>query len=533
MYSEKLSDMRQANNVLLVIERTESLLLLQEKLEQYGATITMLRGAAELPQACNDAVDLLVLPVEPGFLSLLVARLHSELPSLGIIALPGVQSTDQRVQLLLTGADACLFSDVEVPEILAWSHALRRRVNVSQTAEVGVEPNIGQVKGAELPATWQLQEKGWTLLAPNGLTLELTHSERQLMDAFLSAPDARISRDDLMRDKGMNVADSRAVDSLISRLRRKASQRGIALPIKSVHGWGYTFAGPLQSLTDHRERGAAVEPDAQDLPTEEALSEQKLALLVAELMANPAEFNRAQSFSYQVQVAINTGQISGVDAEPYWTLANGQRYDSEQLLARVPSALMRKQTEDGVVEALLDDINCWWQEYGLRSQQVSLRVSADYLRQTYKSLCELSLQRKLGFEVLSLDVVFKAHHELDASYISILNYLRSHKIKVYLSVQSLAAEQINTLENLPIVGVKFEAPILQQAMGDAVFKMSLELALHRIHELGLEAVLKGVDSVELRELALGMEISHYQGLLTSDWMSRDALLLTLACTHAN
>lgn len=520
--------MRQANSVLLVIERTESLLLLQEKLEQYGATIAMLANAAELPQACRDDIDLLVLPVEPGFLPLLVARLHHEFPALGIIALPGEQSAAQRVQLLLTGADVCLCSEVEVPEILACTHAVRRRMNASQANIVQETPVIEQRVGAD-SGVWRLQEKGWSLLAPNGVMLELTHSERQLMDAFLFAPEARISREDLMRDKGMNMADSRAVDSLISRLRRKASQYGVVLPIRSVHGWGYTFAGPLIPSADQNEQFAAAEPELSETAEITGFSEHMLSALVTELAADTLAFKQAQSFSYQAQVAVSTGQISGVDVEPYWVLANDQRYSGEEILARLSSAHMVEHTQAWVVQALLDEIACWWQEYGLRSQQVSLRVSAEYLRQSYKKLCELSIKHKFGFEVLNFDVVLTPNQELDEGYIAILNYLRSHNIKVYLSVQHLVAEQINNLEHLPIAGIKFDAPLLQQAMRDSMFKTSLELALHRIHRIGLESVLKGVDSVELRELALSMEITHYQGLLTSDWMSRDALLLTLAC----
>jgi EAL domain-containing protein (putative c-di-GMP-specific phosphodiesterase class I) len=59
----------------------------------------------------------------------------------------------------------------------------------------------------------------------------------------------------------------------------------------------------------------------------------------------------------------------------------------------------------------------------------------------------------------------------------------------------------------------------------------LETACHLLSEQGFELVIKGVDSLEQRDLALNLELGHYQGRLTSELMSEDGFLLTLASSE--
>jgi len=232
--------MEHARCVLIVLEEGEGLHYWLEQLRVFGTKTSVVRSLEKVAEARLSQADLLLFPVETGYVPLMVAKLRNDFGSLGIVAVQSGLSASARVQLLLTGADACLAMDVQVPELMAWCHAVRRR-NVY--AAVGAAQAMEEVQDQSGQQEWILRDKGWTLVAPNGVGLELTHSERQLMDAFIRHADARFSREDLMRDKGLAASDSRAVDSLISRLRRKASQAGVALPIKSVHGW----ATPLRA----------------------------------------------------------------------------------------------------------------------------------------------------------------------------------------------------------------------------------------------------------------------------------------------
>lgn len=523
--------MSQASNVLLLIERTNSQGSLLKKLEQYGANTVLLNGPAELTQAIvGSDVDVLVLPVESGFLPLVVARLHTEFPNLGLIVLPCVEPLGLSAQLLLTGADVCLAPDVEIPDILAYVHAVRRRLGTIQAQTMGKVVAVSKQLEQE-DDCWRLLEKGWSIQAPNGQVMELTHSERQLMDAFSQAIDARLSREELMRDKGMNITDSRAVDSLISRLRRKAQAQGLALPIKSVHGWGYTFAGRLVQANGRGDSFDTGVPASVITPVADSVDSLSLVHWVGELASQATQFRDALSFAYQAQINVNTGQMSGVDIEAQWLLGDGQLYSSQQVFQLLPTQHLVQQAQECVQHALFEDIQCWWQEYGLRANYVSFKVTPDYLLHAYRDIINMARHYQIDIRTIGLDLMLSAEQTISEDILSVLNYLRSHNVRVYLNIQQLVAEQLSMLPRLSVTGIKLDTPLLQQAQLDSTHKVSLELALQRMSELGLETVVKGVDSIELRELALSMETTHYQGLLTSDSMSRDAFLLTLACNE--
>lgn len=528
--------MKLANCVVLVLERTDELDSFLSRFAQYGTHAPIATSLSALLSLCADpAPDMVVFPVDLGYQSLLVARLRNDHPEIGIIALCRQADSSQRVQLLLTGADACLPAQAAVAEVLASCHAIRRRLNSKARAGTSVGSPAQAVQAASkepAQALWSLEEKGWSLVSPQGKELELTHSERQLMDAFLRAPDARISREDLMRDKGLSMTDSRAIDSLISRLRRKASQHGLVLPIKSVHGWGYTFAGLLSQAAPTLAQVVAGEPVASGA-TEAPVSDQSLRHWVAQLAKQPDILRASLGFTYQARVAISSGQMHGVDAQVSWALPDGQRYPSSQVLALLSDDGLLMRAHEWMLSTLLSDMRCWWQEYGLRANSVSLMLSPAYIVNAHKQLAGMLGQFGIDPACLELDINLSQGCRIDEPLSAALRHLQLNGFKVYVSFDELVSEQLSALSHLAINGVKLEAPLLHAAYADPAQRAHLELALQRMHELKLSTVLKGVDTLEHRELALSLELSHYQGLLTSEHMSRDAFLLTLACTEPN
>lgn len=188
------------------------------------------------------------------------ARLRTLSPGLGIIALTPPLSSEARVQLLLCGVDSCLEEHISHHEIAAVLQALARRGAVQTAASTrplsmlaaGMAPAPTPSEAAPEPVQlvrgWRLLEDGWVLASPDDGRLNLTGTERALLQALVQAPTQRLSREDLL-----NVVDVRPgagergrlryVDVLICRLRRKAADRHLRLPIRAVHGWGYMFSG--------------------------------------------------------------------------------------------------------------------------------------------------------------------------------------------------------------------------------------------------------------------------------------------------
>ncbi len=167
----------------------------------------------------------------------LVARLHGSAP-LGIVVVGRGMSVDNRLRCLQSGADACLPDPQDPRELVCILLALARRlpaaVDPAQESPVG---NNGQ---------WELRDQGWTLAAPNGVSLSLSANERLIVRALLDAAGRSVGRealgDELQVEGGAARASSaRSIDVIVSRLRRKAEQAGVVLPIRTVYGSGYLF----------------------------------------------------------------------------------------------------------------------------------------------------------------------------------------------------------------------------------------------------------------------------------------------------
>jgi DNA-binding response OmpR family regulator len=166
----------------------------------------------------------------------LVARLHGSAP-LGIVVIGKGMSVDNRLRCLQSGADACLPDPQDPRELVCMLLALARRLPAAVDPAQEPQASSGQ---------WELRDQGWTLAAPNGVTLSLSANERLIVRALLKTAGRAVGRDALGDELQVDGAAARAssarsIDVIVSRLRRKAEQAGVVLPIRTVYGSGYLF----------------------------------------------------------------------------------------------------------------------------------------------------------------------------------------------------------------------------------------------------------------------------------------------------
>jgi DNA-binding response OmpR family regulator len=167
--------------------------------------------------------------------------------SLRVIALGPAGDDADIIVTLESGADDYVSRSANPREILARIRAQTRRLDASvrlmSTVEFG-----GFV--------WDLRRR--QLSTPQRTTLTLSASEASLLMAFLQSGGRNLSREELhefvSRD-GLEVG-VRAVDSHVSRLRRKLALHGGEDLIRTVYGFGYRWtqredaseAGPFGAL---------------------------------------------------------------------------------------------------------------------------------------------------------------------------------------------------------------------------------------------------------------------------------------------
>ncbi|MEN4922209.1 DNA-binding response regulator [Achromobacter spanius] len=211
------------------------------------------------PRRCEDSnglfrlfqarrTPLLVMQAEFSDLCMAVAGLRAMDTTAGIVAVSAFDTPENRILGLHCGADACFTPEVATAEIAATLQALVRRVPTPGRRAVEADPRPGAspASAAEPTGKWQFLDAAWTLLSPQGARLSLTQAEREFLLKLTGSPDKRMPRSDPPGiDPNLGRESVRRTDVVVSRLRRKAQDLNIELPIRTVWGWGYAFTGDI------------------------------------------------------------------------------------------------------------------------------------------------------------------------------------------------------------------------------------------------------------------------------------------------
>lgn len=210
------------------------------------------------PRPCEDSnglfrlfqarrTPLLVMQAEFTDLCMAVAGLRAMDTTAGIVAVSAFDTPENRILGLHCGADACFSSEVATAEIAAALQALVRRVPAAgrRTAEADTR-SAAPAATADPTGKWQFLDAAWTLVSPHGRRLALTQAEREFLLKLTASPDKRMPRGDPPGiDPHSGRESVRRTDVVVSRLRRKAQDVDLELPIRTVWGWGYAFTGEI------------------------------------------------------------------------------------------------------------------------------------------------------------------------------------------------------------------------------------------------------------------------------------------------
>ncbi|MNH73159.1 Transcriptional regulatory protein OmpR [compost metagenome] len=233
-------------HILVVDDHSEIRDLLKRFLEQHGMRVSCARDGKEMKRLLDEReFDLLVLdlmmPGEDGLTLCRELRVKSRLP---IIMLTAMGEETDRIIGLEMGADDYLAKPFNPRELLARIKAVMRRTQ----AEIQPVPETETLTRDLRFDRWLLDINRRELVDEEGVGMSLSTAEFDLLKVFLERPQRVLSRDqllDLARGREA-VAFDRAIDTLVSRLRRKL-ERDPKNPelIKTIWGGGYLFAADV------------------------------------------------------------------------------------------------------------------------------------------------------------------------------------------------------------------------------------------------------------------------------------------------
>ena len=231
-------------HILVVDDHSEIRDLLKRFLEQHGMRVSCARDGKEMKRLLDEReCDLRVLDrvVAGGDGPTLCRglRVESRLP---IIMLTAMGEETDRIIGLEMGADDYLAKPFNPRELLARIKAVMRRTQAE------IQP-VPETLTRDLRFDrWLLDINRRELVDEEGVGMSLSTAEFDLLKVFLERPQRVLSRDqllDLARGREA-VAFDRAIDTLVSRLRRKL-ERDPKNPelIKTIWGGGYLFAADV------------------------------------------------------------------------------------------------------------------------------------------------------------------------------------------------------------------------------------------------------------------------------------------------
>ena len=222
-------------NTLARIAVVEDSVELQEELSFFlGARGHAVWGAGSAEafwkQLHRDPVDIVLLdvglPAEDGFSVLEYLR---GLAAHGTIVMTALGDRQHQQRGLELGADAYLVKPVNFARLAGVIDQLWERMR----RQPGRRP--------ALPGHWNLA--AGELWSPAGVSLSLTPQEQAVLEVLLRSTNEICDKGHLYQQLfgPGSVPDLHRIDVIISRLRSKARQKNLSLPIRTVFGKGFVF----------------------------------------------------------------------------------------------------------------------------------------------------------------------------------------------------------------------------------------------------------------------------------------------------
>ncbi len=234
-------------SILIVDDDDQLRQIVAKLLRSEGYKATPVGSGREMLETLRAVhVDLIVLDVMlPGMSGIDLCRQVRQTSSVPIMMLTARSEESDRVLGLEMGADDYLTKPFSSLELLARVRALLRRAAGVPTL---VQAPTGTKYGFE---GWIVDTLRRELSNPEGVVVDLSSGEYDLLLAFVEAPQRVLSREqllDLARNRTAVPGFDRSIDVQISRLRRKMSGEDVESVIKTVRGAGYLFVPAVSRL---------------------------------------------------------------------------------------------------------------------------------------------------------------------------------------------------------------------------------------------------------------------------------------------
>lgn len=241
MKTESLSAPQSDHGHILVVDDDPQIRLLVSRfLQRHGYRVSGAPDGQVMREIMSRSpIDLVILDVMlPGESGLDLCRAARETTQVPIIMLTARGDESDRITGLEVGADDYVTKPFSPGELLARVRAVLRRMRGRSASS---DPRGADIVGFD---GWSLDIRRRELTSPQGVLVDLSSGEFDMLVAFIEHANRVLSRDMLMEFAKTRASDpfDRTIDVQVSRLRRKLSDgEEDNRIIKTVRGAGYMF----------------------------------------------------------------------------------------------------------------------------------------------------------------------------------------------------------------------------------------------------------------------------------------------------
>lgn len=238
--------------ILLVDDNEDMRRTIRYGLEKENYKIIEAASAFEmmniLKQNRPDAILLdLMLPDENGLTMMGRIREQTDAP---VIVVSGKGDLVDKVVGLEMGADDYVSKPFQIKELAARvkAHLRRHQKGVSKEEDIEGQEYCEKIKFGD----WILDRTRLQVFDGHDRSANLSVKEFRLLEVFVISPSQVMSRDQLLdrsRLNEFNVTD-RAIDTQITRIRKKLGDTADNGMIQSVRGAGYMFSGRVEPVSE-------------------------------------------------------------------------------------------------------------------------------------------------------------------------------------------------------------------------------------------------------------------------------------------
>lgn len=162
-----------------------------------------------------------------------IAGIRSAHPGILVLVAEGL-AREERVQALQAGVDLIIPNRPDREELALILRNLARLAGETQHA-----------RQDDPAGDWVLDQTNWRLTTPLGHQVHLQRAEAAVLGMLMARPGVQQFREDLAASFKSDREDkNRSLDVVVSKIRKKVRQASdLSLPLRSVRGVGYVFAG--------------------------------------------------------------------------------------------------------------------------------------------------------------------------------------------------------------------------------------------------------------------------------------------------